>query len=96
MGFGSFDPRAAPQSARIGHNCIRPAYQGLGYGRLQLQEILLRLVERKVAEIHVSTLALPFFAPAQRMYSSGGFRLVQRTPWARDPSVEMLHFLRAA
>lgn len=42
VGFGSWDPRGWPEVGRVGHNCIRPAYQGNGYGWRQIEEILRR------------------------------------------------------
>jgi GNAT superfamily N-acetyltransferase len=92
VGFGSFDPRGAPRSARVGHNCIVPAFQGRGFGGLQLQEIMRRLHELAIIDAEAFTLDLPFFLPARRMYQSAGFRLLERTRWSADPDLEVLHF----
>jgi GNAT superfamily N-acetyltransferase len=94
VGFGSFDPRSAPRSARVGHNCLVPAYQGRGFGRLQLQEIMRRLRELAIIDVEAFTLDLPFFLPARCMYQSAGFQLLERTRWSADPGLEVLHFRR--
>ncbi|ACB75145.1 GNAT family N-acetyltransferase [Opitutus terrae] len=92
VGFGSFDPRAAPASARIGHHCVVPDRQHRGLGTLQLQEILRRLRGVGVIAVDAFTLDLPFFAPACHLYAKAGFGIVERTPWTRDATVQRLHF----
>lgn len=90
VGFSSYDPRGAPHCALVGHNCVRPARRGRGIGGAQLRETVARLAGRGVARITLSTLALPFFAPARRMYRRAGFREVARRPWPADPAVAVL------
>lgn len=80
IGMGSFDPRNLPTSADIGQNCILPAYQGQGYGTLQLRHILHRLRQREASTVVVVTSRHPFFLPAQRMYQSCGFCETRRFP----------------
>ncbi len=82
-GFGSWDPRGRPRSARIGFNCILPEFRGRGLGQAQLREILRRLREMGVQTVQVRTLDIPFFGPARRMYEACGFREIGRTPWPR-------------
>lgn len=76
-GFGSWDPRGRPEIARIGHHCVRPAWQGRGCGQRQLQEILARLRARGFAAAEARTGAQPFFAPARRLYERCGFTLIR-------------------
>jgi RimJ/RimL family protein N-acetyltransferase len=95
IGFGSFDPRGAPESARIGHNCIVPAAQRQGCGQKQLAEILRRLDALGVGAVDAVTLDLPFFTPAQRMYRSAGFQIVARARRSSDPSADQLHLRMA-
>lgn len=92
VGFGSFDPRGSPLSAKVGHHCILPPHQGCGFGHSQLDEILRRLYKLRAAVIHVSTLEIPFFEPARRLYQSTGFQLSGRTPWETNPDFDLLHF----
>ena len=42
VGFASFDPRQWPSIGIIGHNGILPEFQGQGYGKRQIEEILRR------------------------------------------------------
>lgn len=43
IGFVTWDPRHRPDYVEIGHNGIREAFKGRGYGRLQLEEALRRI-----------------------------------------------------
>ena len=53
-GFGSFDPRGAPQFGTVGHHCVLPSFQRKGFGRLQLQEIVDRLASsRRLNCVHL-------------------------------------------
>lgn len=92
IGLGSFDPRGAPQAGRVGHHCILPAHQEHGFGRLQFNEVERRLLERGCTRLLVDTLDLTFFAPAQRLYRSAGFRLIGQSSWESHPAVTQLHF----
>lgn len=92
VGFGSFDPRNIPAHGIVGHHCILPAYQGRGLGRSQLDEILKRLQGLGARNTHVSTLDIPFFAPARRLYESAGFHLSGHNPWPACPEFDQLHF----
>lgn len=78
VGFGSWDPRGWPEVGRVGHNCVRPSYQGHGYGSRQIEEILRRFRAGGFARARARTGEHPFFAPARRMYLSCGFRAVGR------------------
>ena len=78
IGFASYDPRQGPDLAIIGHNCILPEYQQRGFGRQQITEVLRRLKAKGFHKVVVTTSDHPFFAPAQRMYQSCGFRESRR------------------
>ena len=78
IGFACYDPRPGPESAIIGHNCILPTYQGRGFGRQQIAEILRRLREREFHKVTVTTSDHPFFVPAQKLYLACRFREVRR------------------
>ena len=78
VGFMSYDPRDAPRSARVGHNCIIPAFKGRRLGTAQVCEVLRRLSH--IDTVRVSTGEHPFFEPARRAYSAGGFTEVGRHP----------------
>ena len=81
VGFGSFDPRPAPQFGIIGHHCILPEFSSSGYGRQQLLEILRRIQTLKIDKARVSTLDHPFFEPARRLYESLGFHKTGLKEW---------------
>ena len=72
------DPRHRPEYVEIGHNGIREAYKGRGYGRLQLEEALRRIREYEVLKrIMVRTNSGLI---AARNYESAGFVLCDRKP----------------
>jgi GNAT superfamily N-acetyltransferase len=95
VGFGSYDPRGAPEFGRVGHNCILPEFRGRGFGKLQVQEILRRLSARGIRVARVSTLSGAGHVPAQRMYLGCGFRETTRRPWDRDPGQAVIEYERA-
>ncbi len=78
IGFSSFDPRQAPMTAVIGHNCIVPRFQKRGLGKAQAFETLSRLKQLSFRKATVTTSEHPFFLPARRMYLSCGFTEVRR------------------
>lgn len=90
IGFASWDPRGWPNLGRIGQNCVVPAYQGQGYGRRQIEEVL-RLFRRKgFRRVQVRTDEHPFFEPARRMYKGCGFELVGHEPGVLLDDFQML------
>jgi GNAT superfamily N-acetyltransferase len=92
IGFGSFDPRQAPNIGIVGHNCILPEFRGQGFGKQQLDEILHRFIALGIMIAKANTIDNPFFFPAQRMYKSCGFQEVYREPWIRDKKQSLIHF----
>lgn len=76
VGFISWDPRKMPEYAEIGFNCIASKHKGNGYGKLQLQEAVNRIVQKDVRKIIVTT--NDDLIPAQHMYESVGFTVYQR------------------
>lgn len=76
IGFVTWDPRNMPEYVEIGHNCIATEYKGNGYGKMQLQEAVNRILQNDVRKIIVSTDYQQI--PAQKMYESVGFREHQR------------------
>ncbi len=78
IGFGSWNPTGWPEVGVIGHNCILPKFQGHGYGRRQIEEILRRFTVWEFQKARVTTDELPFFAPARRIYERCGFSEVGR------------------
>lgn len=78
IGFVCWDPRNRPGYVEIGHNGIRTAYKGQGYGKGQLQEAVRRITEYPgLKEIRVCTNE-NLIAP--RNYESVGFVLYDRRP----------------
>lgn len=76
VGFVSWDPRNMPRYAEIGFNCIASKYKGKGFGKIQLQEAIDRIVQNDVEKIIVTT--NNDLIPAQRMYESVGFVIKQK------------------
>jgi GNAT superfamily N-acetyltransferase len=81
VGFASFDTRQWPALGIIGHNAILPEYQGRGFGKQQIEEIIRRFQKMGFKRAKVSTLDHPFFIPAQKMYVSCGFHVKRWIPW---------------
>ena len=78
IGVVMWDPRELPEVATIGHNGIIPKYKGRGYGKMQLQEAVNRILEAGAKKIGVSTnLDL---IPARKNYESVGFKEVRQEP----------------
>jgi len=94
VGFGSYDPRQAPQLGHIGHNCILPEFRGRGFGRQQIQEILRRFRGQGIRLARATTQTHPFFAPARRMYVACGFNETGRRAWELYPQQEVIEYER--
>ena len=90
IGFGSYDPSQGPAYGHIGHNCILPRYRRLGYGNLQIREILRRLRSGGFQKAVVTTGEHPFFLPARRMYVACGFIERTRIPGGPDPEYRLV------
>lgn len=75
-GFVSWDPRNMPEYAIMGHNCLATKYKGKGYGKLQMQEAVRRIMQSDIKKIIVTTDI--DLVPAQRMYESAGFVFVRK------------------
>jgi ribosomal protein S18 acetylase RimI-like enzyme len=71
IGFVSWNPTKMPEYVEIGHNCIATKYKNNGYGKIQLQEAINRIIKNDVNKIVVTT--DDDLIPAQRMYESVGF-----------------------
>jgi GNAT superfamily N-acetyltransferase len=95
IGFGSYDPRKRPDCGIVGHNCILPEYQSLGYGRRQLHEILRRLKQLEIRRAVVTTSEHPFFLPARSLYLACGFQEVRRSPGGFDPHYKLIDYEKA-
>lgn len=76
IGFVTWDPRNAPEYVEIGHNGIRSAYKGKGYGHLQLQEAIDRIKKYDDLKKIIVLTNSNFVAP--RNYESVGFKLYDR------------------
>lgn len=76
IGFVSWNPTNIPVSAEIGHNCIAVKYKGNGYGKLQMQEAVKRIIAQGATKIIVTTNEI--LLPAQRTYESVGFKFVNK------------------
>lgn len=85
VGHISWDPRNRPDYVEIGHNCILTEFKGHGYGKLQLQEAIMRIKEYSVKKIIVTTNEINL--STQKNYESVGFVKVAKrknieTPFA--------------
>ena len=76
IGFVVWDPRGIPEYVEIGYNCIASKYKGNGYGKIQLQEAISRIIQNGVKKIIVTT--DDELISAQRTYESVGFKMHKR------------------
>ena len=90
IGFAPWNPRGWPSLGIIGHNCIVPLYQGRGYGRRQIEEVMSLFSQKGFRRVQMRTDEHPFFEPARRMYQRCGFALVAREPGVLLAGLEML------
>lgn len=94
VGLASWDPRKWPESGEIGQNCILPEFQGKGYGKMQICEILRIFKEHYVKKALVTTSEHPFFTPAVKMYQSLGFKEVRRKVGGPDSRFKLIEMVR--
>lgn len=92
VGFASYDPRQGPAYGIIGHNGILPQYQGRGFGKQQIAEILRHFRKMGFIKAKVSTLDHPFFVPAKKMYLSSGFLVMRWIPWGGNPEYRLIEY----
>ncbi|UCE40650.1 MAG: GNAT family N-acetyltransferase [Candidatus Aminicenantes bacterium] len=92
IGFASYDPRQWPALGIVGHNAILPKFQGRGFGKQQIAEILRRFQKMGFKKAKVSTLDHPFFNPAQAMYLACGFCESRRIPWVGSPKYQLIEY----
>ena len=91
-GMASWDPRQGPELGIIGHSCILPEFQGNGYGKEQIKEILRRFKLNKFAKVRVTTGEEPFFKPAQTMYLFCGFKETKRYDSCYNPPYKSIDY----
>ena len=84
-GMASWDPRQAPELGIIGWICILPEFQGNGFGKAQIKEILGQLKRDGFKKAFVRTGEHPFFTSAQKMYAACGFKESKRHPTGDQP-----------
>ncbi|HBU11766.1 MAG TPA: GNAT family N-acetyltransferase, partial [Clostridiales bacterium] len=81
IGWIGWDPRNLPDYAIIGHNCIITRHKGKGYGKIQLQEAVNKIIKSGANKIYVST--DNELTPAQKMYESVGFKRMDNSALAQ-------------
>jgi GNAT superfamily N-acetyltransferase len=91
IGLASFDPRQFPKIGIIGQNCILPEYRGKGYGKKQIEEILKIFSVNNCQIAQVTTGAIEFFQPAQKMYQSLDFQEINRQ-FDKDWGYEIIRY----
>src|SRR3989344_6337990 len=65
IGFASYDPRHFPDYGIIGHNCILPEYRNLGYGKIQIENLLKIFTNKNCKKVKVSTGEIEYYLPAR-------------------------------
>ncbi len=92
IGLVSWDPRKCPREGIIGQNCILPSWRGKGYGKQQIQKVLLIFRSKGTKLVKVTTDSHPFFIPAQKMYLSCGFKEVGRSHVNSYGGLQLIHY----
>ena len=92
VGLGSYDPRKAPELGVIGHNCVLPEFQGIGFGKMQIKEILRRFRLCNFIKATVCTGDTEFFEPARRMYEACGMHETKHCTKPTDLGWRMIHY----
>jgi GNAT superfamily N-acetyltransferase len=85
VGMASWDPRQWPEIGIIGYNCIVPDFHGMGFGQVQIKEVLNRFKAMGFKKAIVTTGNHPFFLKAAKMYLACGFTEIRRYNEGRDP-----------
>ena len=92
IGMASWDPRTGPKVGEIGWNCILPKFEGRGFGKSQIKEILRRFKLNQFAKVRVTTGEEPFFKPARKMYLSFGFKETKRYDSRYNPPYKSIDY----
>lgn len=92
IGMASWDPRQGPEHGIIGWDCILPEFQGKGYGKTQMFEVLKRLKQGNFKKAFVRTGEHPFFIRAQKMYLACGFQEINRYPGGDQPGYGTIEY----
>lgn len=92
IGMASWDPRQGPEHGIIGWDCILPEFQGKGYGKAQMFEVLRRLKQDGFQKAFVRTGEHPFFIRAQKMYLACGFQEIKRYPAGDQPGYGTIEY----
>ncbi|MBC8481766.1 MAG: GNAT family N-acetyltransferase [Planctomycetes bacterium] len=92
VGMASWDPRQGPEVGIIGHSCVLPEFQGRGFGKEQINEILRRFKLNGFAKVLVTTGEEPFFKPARKMYLSCGFKETKRYDSCYNPPYKSIDY----
>jgi GNAT superfamily N-acetyltransferase len=69
-----------------------PEYQGKGFGKAQIKEILRRLKKQGFKKAFVRTGEHPFFNKAQKMYIACGFGESERYPMGDRPKCATIDY----
>jgi len=92
IGIASWDPRQGLEHGIIGWDCILPQFQGHGYGKAQMREVLRRLKQGNFKKAFVRTGEHPFFIRAQKMYLACGFQEIKRYPAGDQPNYGTIEY----
>jgi len=92
IGFASIDPRQRPDFGIIGHNCVLPRFQRIGFGKQQVMEVLERFSKMGIKQARVVTSDHPFFLPARKMYLGCAFHEKRRYIAGPDPRYDLVEY----
>jgi ribosomal protein S18 acetylase RimI-like enzyme len=80
VGFGSYDPKFARDTAFITCFCILPEHQRKGIGKQLMHFLLQQMTEERVSKVFATLHMHPFFLPAYYAFQSFNFEVVDSSP----------------
>ncbi len=80
VGFGSYDPKFARDTAFITGFCILPDHQRKGIGKQLMQFLLQQMKEERISRVLATLHLHPFFLPAYYAFQSLSFEVVDSSP----------------
>jgi GNAT superfamily N-acetyltransferase len=76
LGFGSYDPEFAKDTAFISYFCIQQEFQRKGFGKQLIQFLIEQMKQQRVSRVLTTLHMHPFFLPAYYTLQSLKFEVV--------------------
>jgi GNAT superfamily N-acetyltransferase len=76
VGFGSYDPKFARDTAFISYFCVMPEFQRKGFGKQLVLFLVQQMKEERVSRVLATLHMHPFFLPAFNTFQALKFEVV--------------------